>query len=364
MQSKTKTGFLENLLEDLSEEEKKELPDNFFKLTPGIQKVIVRRLIRFRDPEYKKHLEDIDSSASEPEITVKKPKAKPASARPVWCCFPTAMCRTSVIHPINRNTFKNRPYFEDIPLVSNSWGTLTYTGPLLSTYDEDVLFAILALVENDVLNREVITMDGKSTYKYTGLISQIIRTCGKTDGRRNYRNTVKSLKRLLGAIVDKMEVYGRSGKGKRKIKVHLITNLLMKVGYVENTGKISFIFNPFFYDAFMSKNITYIDITFRAGLSSLIAKSLYRFCQSHTNPEWCGDWSILIDALNISRKKRNGEKRKLSQIKRLLENAVNELIEKGYFEKGQTCFFQPKHKKELYVKLLRSSNAGFVSIKQ
>ncbi|QTA78803.1 Putative initiator replication protein [Desulfonema limicola] len=361
MQSKIKTGFLENLLNDLSEEEKKEMPDNFFKLTPGIQKVIVRRIIRFRDPEYKKHLEDIDSSASEPEITVKKPKAKPASARRVWCCFPTAMCRTSVIHPINRNTFKNRPYYEDIPLVSNSWGTLTYTGPLLSTYDEDVLFAILSLVENDVLNREVITMDGKATYKYTGFISQIIRTCGKTDGKDIYTGTMKSLKRLMGAIVDKMEVYGNSAKGKRRIKEHLIANLLMKVGYVENTGKISFIFNPFFYDAFMSKHVTYIDISFRSGLNSLVAKSLYRFCQSHTQPKWCGDWTILIDALNISRIKRNGEKRKLSQIKRLVENAVNELIEKSYLKKGETCFFRPKHKNELYVRLLRSSSAGFVS---
>ena len=79
-----------------------------------------------------------------------------------------------------------------------------------------------------------------------------------------------------------------------------MTMIFRKKPIRSNTKKISFIFNPYFYDALKNKKVTYIDIGFRSRIRSLIGKSLYRFCQSHRNPVWCGDWTILIDALNIT----------------------------------------------------------------
>lgn len=219
---------------------------------------------------------------------------------------------------------------------------------------------ILALAEIDAMKRETVAYNGRATCQYTGLISQIFGIQGKTDGEENYKAVFNSLKRLMGAVVDKMKVYGVSTRGKRKINEHTVSNLLVGLDFIEGSREISFVFNPFFYEALMNKHVTYIDIVFRARLNSLIAKSLYRFCQSHRKAEWCGNWTILIDALNINRYKQNGDNRKPSQIQRLIENAVDELIEKGYFDKKNTGFFKQKNNNSIKIKLAKSPHKKYL----
>jgi len=342
----------QQLIQDLSESEKTELPEGFFQLPFGIQRVVVRRIKRYRDPEYARRMAAL-GSAPQPGAR-KSPPSGLQSDSPIYCRFPTPMCRVSVIHPINRNSLHRRPYLQECPIVSNSWGSLTYTGPLLSTYDEDVLFAILALVEHQSFNREVVTIGGRKTYKYTGKVSDIFTLYGRARCGENYAATLRSLKRLTTAVVGRIEVCGRSTRGTQKVRKDTLTNLLFPAGPLEGSRKISCIFNPYFYDAMRTQNVTCIDVAFRSQINSLIGKSLYRFCQSHKSRVWCGDWRLLIDVLNINREKRGGGPRLMSQIRRLIVRAVDELVDKGYFDKQGTGFIPSKGGKQLILKLTRA----------
>ena len=65
------------------------------------------------------------------------------------CPMPTDLCRISPFFPINRNEIKERAFIEDMIIMKSAWGEIQFCGPKLSTYEEDVLMAILALLNKN-----------------------------------------------------------------------------------------------------------------------------------------------------------------------------------------------------------------------
>lgn len=65
-----------------------------------------------------------------------------------WCGFPTDMTRCSPFFPMNPNDLGQRLYLENYLITSANWGEIRYTGPQLSTYEEDVLLALLAILDS------------------------------------------------------------------------------------------------------------------------------------------------------------------------------------------------------------------------
>jgi hypothetical protein len=61
--------------------------------------------------------------------------------------MPTDMCRVSPFFPMARQKLGDRPFIRDMVITSSSWGEIKYTGPKLSTYEEDVLMALLSILD-------------------------------------------------------------------------------------------------------------------------------------------------------------------------------------------------------------------------
>ena len=105
---------------------------------------------------------------------------------------PTDMCRVSPFFPLRQHDMKERPFVRGMVITSNSWGEIKYTGPKLSTYEEDVLLAVLALLDGKK-NRHVEQVKGKSTYSYRGPLLPVLRLMGytgKSYGRTDYTRVV------------------------------------------------------------------------------------------------------------------------------------------------------------------------------
>jgi hypothetical protein len=49
-----------------------------------------------------------------------------------------------------------------LPIMENAWGKIKFSGPKLSIYEEDVLMAILALL-NNINNRGETQIEGRAT---------------------------------------------------------------------------------------------------------------------------------------------------------------------------------------------------------
>jgi hypothetical protein len=58
-------------------------------------------------------------------------------------------------------------------IMKNAWGEIQFYGPKLSTHEEDVLMAILALL-NNADKRSETTIDGQDTYTYKGPFTRVV----------------------------------------------------------------------------------------------------------------------------------------------------------------------------------------------
>jgi hypothetical protein len=244
--------------------------------------------------------------------------------------MPTDMCRVSPFFPLRQQDMKERSFIRGMVITSNSWGEIKYTGPKLSTYEEDVLLAVLALLDSNK-NRHVEEVEGKSTYTYRGPLLPVLRLMGYTGkgyGQTNYRRVLSALELMLSAVI-RMEILGRTTRGKRKSRIIDMTNMLAHAKWHEELKELVVTFNPYFYEQYIAGTVALIDVLERAKLKSPIAKSLMRFMQSHRSEAWGpAHFLTLARALNLDLEQPPRE------IRRLLKGAIAELLKTGWLSTG------------------------------
>lgn len=264
-----------------------------------------------------------------------------------WCGFPTDMTRCSPFFPMNRNETHERKYLQNYIITSANWGTIKYSGPQLSTYDEDVLLTILAILDSNTVyktkefkvyeeanydpipvgpgDRQEILDKSRQTISYYGPIKPLLKVFGyKNASKKDYTRFMNSLERLESAIM-KMELSAgktKSGKPKKPTTVQII-NILSCVFYDEKDSKIIVSVNPYFYETYIAGRITLLDVSKRLSIKGVIAKALYRFIQSQRSGNFTGHFLTLADALNMDREQPGWKNRQL------LKKAINELIRHG-----------------------------------
>ncbi len=258
------------------------------------------------------------------EIREEVAKAAPEqNSLMTWCGYPTDITRCSPFFPMGPKEISHRPYLENFIITSANWGEITYTGPKLSTYEEDALMALLAILNSVSEYRQTTEVEGSKTYTYKGPMLPLLKLLGhERPGKANYNHLLLALQRLMSAVVKLSISVGKTKSGKRKEPKKIdMTTMLAHVHWDEEKKELSATINPFFYESYYAGTVTMIDVLKRAGLKGSIAKALYRFVQSHRkNPVFTGHFLTLADALNMDRDQPSKKTRQL------LKTAILELI--------------------------------------
>lgn len=255
-----------------------------------------------------------------------------------WCGFPTDMTRCSPFFPMKPNELGHREFLRDFIISSANWGEIKYTGPKLSTYEEDVLMVLLAVLDGESQHRQIEHIveieNGKVTerksYTYKGPAWPLLRLLGyKKPGKDAYKRLISALE-LMGVAGVKLCISDGKTKGgkKRSPRITQLATMLACIRWDDKKKELTATVNPFFYETYMAGRLTLMDVAKRIGLRGNIAKSLYRFIQSHRqNPVFAGHFLTLADALNMDREQPAKE------IRRALKTAINELIRQGILMK-------------------------------
>lgn len=282
-----------------------------------------------------------------------------------WCGYPTDLTRCTPFFPLNSKDLGERKFMRNFLITSAGWGKIEYTGPQLSTYEEDSLLAILAAVDRQSAERSisyarpytdgegqerthVMTEQEKAdfnrlvadtgedwkTYTYKGSILHILRLLGrKNPSKREYQRLLNSLELLTVSAVKLSIADGKTkGGNQRPPRKTQMANLLSSVKWDEEKKELTVTINPFFYETYLNGRITLVDVTKRMALKGVISKALYRFIQSQRGtPAFAGHFLTLADALNMDREQP------AFAIRRSLKGAINELIRNNVLEK-KSCF--------------------------
>ncbi len=272
-----------------------------------------------------------------------------------WCGFPTDMTRCSPFFPMNPKELGHREYLEDFIITSANWGEIKYTGPKLSTYEEDVLMVLLAILEQQSpYKKQTYAYEGATKYNefgsydselhvygedlpgarktltYKGPILPLLRLLGiERPGQTNYKRLLAALKRLTVAGIELSIATGKTKSGKRRApRITQMSAMLAGVHWDDKKKELTATINPFFYETYMAGRVTLMDVAKRISLKGVISKALYRFVQSHRqNPVYVGHFLTLADVLNMDREQPPKKTRQL------LKTAINELIRQGILMK-------------------------------
>lgn len=238
-----------------------------------------------------KRIED-DAKITAKEFAVKIP-AEEQQWLPM-CPMPTDMCRVSPFFPLNKNDLKERDFLRNMVITKSSWGEIHYTGPRLSTFEEDVLMAVLTMMDHSEYRKET-TSKGQKTYSYKGPILPLLKTLGyKGVGAPTYQRVLKSLEIMTVAGVKL--IMGSEAKQREWI----MSNILAAARWNTKTKELTVTINPYFYEMYISKSYTLIDIQRRMKIQSPIAKCMHRFIRSHRDGWWKGHFMTLSTALNLN----------------------------------------------------------------
>lgn len=223
--------------------------------------------------------------------------------------LPTELCRTSLFFPIEKKALQSgKRVVEKRVIIETAWGKLIAIGPTLTVYDEDVLLATLHTIkENLPKNSEY--------YRYKGKMSTILKALNLSDGKENYDRIKDSLTMMS---VMAFEFIRFNEEGKKKSTTVVAMPIVQKAYWEEDDRELDVIINPYFYQMYEKKDITLINLDYRAKIKSQIGKALYRFLQSHKD-EWTGKISTLATTLNINPELPN------KKIKERIKDAINEL---------------------------------------
>ena len=129
--------------------------------------------------------------------------------------------------------------------------------------------------------------------------------------------------------------------------------MLANVSWDDKDKILSATVNPFFYEAYLAGTVTLMDVAKRMSLSGTIARSLYRFVQSHRdNPVFSGHFLTLAQVLNMDTEQPG---RKLRE---LLKKANSELIKNGILTKKSKFISQD------IIQLLNESRDGLERVRK
>lgn len=204
-----------------------------------------------------------------------------------WMAFapmPSDLCRVSPFFPMGKNEMAVRPFIRGLVITKCAWGEVTYTGPKLSTFEEDVLLAVLALLKTVEPSGE-----DKPVWNYTGPLRPILTAMGyTTTGKRNYER-IKAALELLAVAGAKLQT--KRGKW-------AMTTMLTWAGGDDKSRNISVTVNPYFAEAYAAGAVNLLDLAKRAELSRPVSKALHRFATSHRD-DWRGHFLTLAAAINL-----------------------------------------------------------------
>ncbi|WP_052440444.1 RepB family plasmid replication initiator protein [Geobacter sp. OR-1] len=211
--------------------------------------------------------------------------------------LPTELTRTSPFFPMSKQEMSTREYIRDMIIADHAWGSIKYSGPKLSVYEEDMLIILLALL-NEANNRIKTEVDGQTTYTYRGSLLQLLKMKGiNKPGKNHYEDALSAFKLMTSARFD---LTTNRQEGKKKIpKKTTFKNLIMGGEYDHDTGEFTVTINPYFYEAYAAGEVTMIDAQMRSQINSPIAKALFRFMQSHRDDCWYGPLMTISAALNL-----------------------------------------------------------------
>lgn len=247
-----------------------------------------------------------------------------------WCGYPTDLTRCSPFFPLNVKDLGHREFMRDYLITSAGWGEIKYTGPKLSTYEEDALMALLAVIDGASHSRTASESEGRKTYTYKGPALPLLRLLGYAKpGKDAYKRLVNALKLLTVAGVELSIAAGKTKKGNRRPpRITSMSAMLANVHWDDEKKELTVTVNPFFYETYYAGAITLVDVVKRVSLKGVIAKALYRFVQSHRqNPVFAGHYLTLADALNMDREQP------AIAVRRRLKTAISELVRTGILSK-------------------------------
>lgn len=261
--------------------------------------------------------------------------------------YPTEMTRTSPFFPVNRveRAAVEGVYIKDMAIAAGPWGEILYTGPKLTVYDEDILVGLLALLSDPgqrlveqvqtktkTEGGELVREESRTTFMFKGHLRQLLMVSSggsRHPSKKDYENATSSLKRLAGAVMElRLNQKGQTKGGKaRTFRKKYIHNILSAVIHDERSNEIAIAINPYFYETFADKHVTYFDVTTRGRLDGHVAKALYRFLRSQTpkadGEVYHGSPATLALAINLDSGLR------LKAINRSLKRGLAELERVG-----------------------------------
>lgn len=271
-----------------------------------------------------------------------------------WCGFPTDMTRCSPFFPMNPKELGERRFLRNYLITSANWGEIKYTGPQLSTYEEDIILVLLAILDVKSKYRErcevieSITQNGetkifvesegsvpsdmrdivnpKLSLTYRGPALPLLRLLGyQKPGKDAYKRLIAALELMTVAGVKLAISTGQTKSGKQRApRITQMSAMLAGVLWDDKKKILTATINPFFYETYLAGRVTLMDVAKRMQLKGAITKALYRFIQSQRqNPVFAGHFLTLADALNMDREQP------AKKTRQLLKTAINGLIRHG-----------------------------------
>lgn len=332
---------------DLTPEEQAEFAENLPQLLEGLSQgkpAAIAWLAHLRSERNMTEEAKAQAEAIRQEVTT-APAEQGTLAQ--WCGFPTDMTRCSPFFPMNPNELGERRFLRDYIITSANWGEIKYTGPQLSTYEEDVLLALLAILEiqspyknkeyfydkeslegitkqNEIEITGIFKNTNRKTLSYKGPALPLLRLlyANRNPSKRDYVRLISGLKLLTVAGVEISIATGKTKSGKRRPpRITQMSAMLAGVHWDDKKKELTATINPYFYETYMAGRVTLMDVAKRMQLKGTIAKALYRFVQSQRqNPVFIGHFLTLADALNMDRDQP------LRELRRKLKTAISELI--------------------------------------
>lgn len=249
----------------------------------------------------------------EASLSVREHISRQPHVQRLFSFMPTLMTRVSPFHFRNKNTAKDWPMVRLHSGETEAWGSMRVVGELLVIFDETVLFCLLALMgryRNDAFDTDE---------------EELCRLAAIEPSQGNRNAIWNSIQRLTGTRID-LDL--TTGKGKRKKTVHQMTGPIL--GFSDRdrkTGRIRAVVNPYFLEMYGESFVTNIDLTFRAGLKSDVAKACYRFFQGQIGSE------VEIGLVRLARAINLDTDRSEAVTTRSLRAGLGNLVDRGYLDR-------------------------------
>ena len=242
--------------------------------------------------------------------------------------FPTLLTRVPIFRPSRRLTQQKFQDADNSVSFETSWGTGRRHGPPLTTRDEDTLIALLMLRDRGLSGpsthlpenvKDIFqSPSGKAdVHRVTCTIDQINEFLGLSDGGKNFKNTLASIKRLNACKIEMEKVVF---DGSRVGGAFDLVKIQWRV--FEEHGLIDAVFPPVMAH-WLVESYTFIDWNTRKQLTPL-GKALHRFLSGQK-------YQYRIALLKLAA--TIGYDGRSNHMKKYIAKALDELVEIGWLER-------------------------------